>query len=436
VFIVGVLVIVLGVLVSIALHEVGHLLPAKRYGVKVTQYMVGFGKTMWSTRRGETEYGVKAVPLGGYVRLIGMYPPERRRPDGTVRTGLFARMSADARALSAEEVGPGEEGRTFYALTVPKKLVVMLSGPFVNLLIAIVLVTVVFVGFGSWSLTSTLGYVAPCVIGADQGDRECTAADPVSPGAQAGLQAGDQVLSWGGTAVDDWAALSTAIHGGGTDPVSVVVLRDGEELTLTVTPTVTQRPVVEDGEVVTDANGDAVTAPTPYAGISPSVARVRQPLSTVPSTIAETVQQTTGIVLSLPQRVVEAGQAALGNGERTSGVVGLVGVGRVAGEIAATDAPSYGLMDRFVDLLMLLAALNVALFVFNLIPLPPLDGGQVAGALWEGWRRQLARLRHRPDPGPVDVARALPLAYAVVVAMVVMTLVITYADIVKPVTLG
>lgn len=435
-FVVGVLVIFVGVLVSIALHEVGHLVPAKRFGVKVTKYMVGFGKTLWSTQRGETEYGVKAIPLGGYVRLVGMYPPARPRPDGSARTGFFATMAEDARAVTAQEVGPGEEGRTFYSLSVPKKLVVMLGGPVMNLVIAVVLITVVLVGFGTWSLTSTLSYVAPCVVAADEGDRECTPADPVAPGAAAGIQAGDQVMSWGGTAVEDWADLSAAIRAGGTGPTDVVVLRGGEEVTLVVTPAVAERPVVRDGKVVTDADGVAVTEPVPYVGIGPATERVRQPITAVPGAVGNVVQQTGAVVLTLPQRVLEAGQAAVGARERTGDVVGLVGIGRVAGEIASLEATSYSLLDRFADLLLLLAALNVALFVFNLIPLPPLDGGHVAGALWEGLRRQAARLRHRPDPGPVDVARALPLAYAVVIVMIAMTLVITYADIVSPVSTG
>jgi membrane-associated protease RseP (regulator of RpoE activity) len=134
--------------------------------------------------------------------------------------------------------------------------------------------------------------------------------------------------------------------------------------------------------------------------------------------------------------VIDAWQAAVDGEDRTADVVGIVGIGRFAGEIASADVPDYGLWDRFADLLGVLAGLNVALFVFNLIPLPPLDGGHVAGAVWEGLRRRVARLRHRPDPGPVDVARAMPLAYAVVLLLVGMTLVLTYADIVRPITLG
>ena len=117
-------------------------MPAKRFGVRVTQYMVGFGPTMWSRRRGETEYGVKAVPLGGYIRMIGMFPPRagrRTRHGARVEHGRFSQLVDEARAASLEEVRPGDENRVFYRLPVPQKVLVMLGGPTMNLLIGVVL---------------------------------------------------------------------------------------------------------------------------------------------------------------------------------------------------------------------------------------------------------------------------------------------------------
>lgn len=435
-FVVGVLVVLLGVLLSIALHEVGHLLPAKAFKVKVTQYMVGFGPTLWSRRRGETEYGVKAVPLGGYVRMIGMFPPAaatssaRRRP-GT--TSMFSTLVDDAREASAAEVPPGEEDRAFYTLSVPKKLVVMLGGPVMNLLIAVVLLIVVFAGIGLPTLTSTLGAVAPCVTPADA-EQGCAPGDPVAPGAAGGLVEGDQVVSWGGVPVADWDGLSAAIREGGTGPVEVGVVRDGVEQALVVTPAMVERPVIEDGAVVTDADGAPVLAPVPFVGIGPTVEVVRQPLGTALATVGDAVRQTAGVIFTLPARMIEVGEAAFGDAEREDGVIGLIGVGRVAGEMATIEADELSGTLRAINLLSIIASLNVALFVFNLVPLVPLDGGHVAGALWEGLRRQVARLRGRPDPGPVDVARAMPLAYAVILVLVAMSLVLAYADIVNPIT--
>lgn len=438
-FVVGVLVVILGVVVSIALHEVGHLVPAKLFGVKVTQYMVGFGRTLWSRQRGETEYGIKAIPLGGYVRMIGMYPPSRSRASAAPRAGVrgyFDALADEARAASAEEVPPGEEHRAFYALSVPKRLVVMVSGTVTNLLIAAVLFVAVLSGFGVPAQTSTLGSVAQCVIPIDEGERACTAADVAAPGAVAGLQAGDEVLSWGGQPVTDWRELSAAIRAGGTESVEVVVRRAGEDLALTVTPVLADRPVIEDGQYVTDDDGALVLAPSAFVGVGPTVERVRQPVTAGLSVTADAVVQTGAVVLTLPQRLVDVIQSSLGEGERDNeGVIGLIGVGRVAGELATGDTETYPLSARFANLLTIIASLNVALFVFNLLPLLPLDGGHAAGAAWEGIRRQVARIRRRPDPGPVDVARAMPLAYAVIVLMVAMTLVLAWADIVNPVAL-
>ena len=113
----GVVLFVIGIAVSIGLHEVGHLVPGKLFGVKVTQYFIGFGKTVWSTKRGETEYGVKAIPLGGFVKLIGMLPPGRDADPGKIRksnTGMFTQMISDARAAEYELVEDGDEDRLFY----------------------------------------------------------------------------------------------------------------------------------------------------------------------------------------------------------------------------------------------------------------------------------------------------------------------------------
>ncbi|WP_413450627.1 site-2 protease family protein [Georgenia phoenicis] len=433
-FLVGVLVLVVGLVVSIGLHEVGHLLPAKRFGVKVSEYFVGFGPTLWSRRRGETEYGVKAVPLGGYVRMVGMYPPARagrtvrRRRDGR------ATLVEEAREYALAEVGPGEEHRTFYALSVPKKLVVMLGGPVMNLVIAVVLLAVILVGVGVPTYTATLGNVQEC-LPEDPAATECTATDPAAPGSVAGLQPGDTVVSWGGTPVESWDDVRAAIAASGPSPATVVVERDGQERTVTVTPAMSERPVVEDGEVVTGEDGEPLTEPQPFVGIGPVAELVPQPVTAVPGRVAEALGATVNVVLTLPQRLVDVAQAAFGEEERDPGVVGLVGVGRFAGEIASIESDRYGVVERAADLLGLLASLNLALFVFNLIPLLPLDGGHIAGALWEGLRRRVAAWRGRPDPGPVDVARMLPLTYVVVVAMVGMSLLLAYADIVRPVTL-
>jgi hypothetical protein len=170
----GVIVFFLGVVASIALHEVGHMVPAKKFGVKVTQYFVGFGKTVWSVRRGETEYGIKLIPLGGFVKLVGMLPPAKGQDPAQVRasnTGMFTQLIADARHAEYEHVQPGEEDRLFYRKPWWQKLIVMASGPLVNVAIAFVLFTVVISGFGVPQATTTVEAVSECVIPASEGGR-------------------------------------------------------------------------------------------------------------------------------------------------------------------------------------------------------------------------------------------------------------------------
>jgi Zn-dependent protease len=163
-------------------------------------------------------------------------------------------------------------------------------------------------------------------------------------------------------------------------------------------------------------------------------------VSEVPGIVGNLLGQTAGVIVRIPEKMVGVTQAAFGKGERDpTGPVSIVGVGRFAGEVASAKGGTFAPIDwsdRLAQLLSLIVSLNLALFVFNLIPLLPLDGGHIAGALWEGLRRQVARLRHRPDPGPVDVARALPLAYSVATVLVGMSVLLIYADIVRPIRLG
>lgn len=156
IFVLGVLLAALALIASIALHEVGHLLPAKLFRVRVMQYMVGFGPTLFSRVRGETEYGIKAVPLGGYVAMVGMYPPVAGHRAGVDSTGVMQQMTSQTRSVAAAQLLPGDEDRAFYRLPVWKRIVIMLGGPIMNLLIAIVCITVLVTGFGSQQPTTTL----------------------------------------------------------------------------------------------------------------------------------------------------------------------------------------------------------------------------------------------------------------------------------------
>lgn len=430
-YIAGILFVVLGIAASIAIHELGHLIPAKLFGVRVKQYMVGFGPTVFSRKRGETEYGVKAIPLGGYISMIGMFPPEKAGS----KTRLFRKTIQEAREVHLEEIGPEDKGREFYNLSVPKKLTVMLGGPFMNFFLGMFLVVSSLTLIGSPQLSLTIDSVLPCVQGSNL-DGSCSSEDPPSPALEAGFEAGDKVVAVAGTRVTEWEQVTELMSTSPGSPVQFVVLRDGSEQALTVTPvwfervqydSITREPLIDD-------NGFPVTALTPFLGVSLS-SELR------PTSVGEAVTlgldatwSVVDLIIQLPQAVYSVTLSTFGISERDpNGPISILGVGQIAGEIASSDTVS--VEQRLASGLLIMGSLNFALFVFNLIPLLPLDGGHVAGAVYEGVKRRTYKLFGKPDPGAVDTARLIPLAYLMWAVLMSVGLLLILADLVNPISL-
>lgn len=436
----GIAFIVFGIAGSIALHEIGHLVPAKKFGVKCTQYMVGFGPTVWSRRKGETEYGFKLIPLGGYVRMMGMFPPRPGQAPQADTTGRFSMLIEQARHDSQRGISPEDGDRLFYQRSVPKRLVIMLGGPTMNLFLGIVLLTITMCGLGVSQIVPTVSTVSACVLAAGApADAECSAADRPAPAAAAGFRPGDEIVSVAGVATKTWPDVTNKVKANGGQALPIVVRRDGQLITLTATPVTAARPLVQDGEVVRDAEGKQVTQNVGFLGLAPTRELVRQPITAVPAVLGDSLLRVATAIPRLPEKMVGVAQAAFGGQERdVEGPVSVVGVGRLAGEVGSlegTTSSPFGASDKVAFWLSLLASLNLMLFAFNLLPLLPLDGGHVAAALWEGARRQWAKFFRQPDPGPVDTLRLLPLTYGFAAVLLTMSAVLIYADVVNPIKL-
>ena len=411
------------IMASIALHEIGHLVPAKIFGVKVTQYFVGFGRTIWSRKRGDTEYGFKLFPLGGYVRLIGMYPPEKQsdKPKGWV-----TRLADQARRYEYEEITPADDGRLFHQKPVWQKVIVMLGGPAMNLLLAFLIFLGVNLFHGTWQLTLNVTVVNDCVIPAGRTPATCQEGDPQTPAKQAGVMVGDKVVAFNGHKVGSWDELTELIRANRDGAATLTVERGGRTIELPTVNTIIQS--------VPDKLDPTSKVEAGFLGVSPGRELVRGGVIETAGQMWNITRMSLVALASFPVRVWNVGAGLVAGTERDiNSPISVVGASRVAGEIAVAD--SVPIQDRAASWLSLLGSVNLFVALLNLVPLLPLDGGHIAGALYEALRRGLARLRGKSDPGPVDTAKMLPVAYLVGGFLLIGGVVLILADIISPIKL-
>jgi membrane-associated protease RseP (regulator of RpoE activity) len=393
----GVVLFAFGIALSIALHEFGHLLTAKAFGMKVTRYFIGFGPRLFSFRKGETEYGLKAIPAGGFCEITGM--------------------------TALEEVHPDDRKRAFYNQKVWKRVIVLSAGSITHFILGFIILLILAVSFGlpNTKGTPVLSQITDCVPVANVTDNSCPAGSP-KPAKDAGLLPGDQIVSVAGQSTATWQDMQR-ITRDRSGPTEFKILRDGKDMTVTV-------DVAKVTRELSDGKGGKTTKEIGAIGVLPQDKFVYGPIEAIPASIAFTGDMfvnTWNGLLRFPERI-PAVVKAIGGGQRDLDTpISVVGASRLGGDAA--------LLGQWSVFILMLAGLNFFVGVFNLLPLLPLDGGHIAVNLYERVRDWLRKLRGKPAGAPVDYMRLLPLTYVVIFLGGAITLLTVTADIVNPIRL-
>lgn len=398
-FVLGVLLFAVGIGISIALHEAGHMYSAKAFGMKVRRYFIGFGPTLFSFRRGETEYGLKVIPAGGFCDIAGMTALEEL-PD------------------------PDDRKRAFFRFPTWQRVVVLSAGSLTHFAIGIVLIYVMAVSTGLPNLDraptpAVVSSVSQCI--EVRADGSCQPGSP-APARDAGLQPGDQVLAVAGTPVRNFDELGKAIQGR-SGPTEFRLERAGQQRTVSIT--IARVPLAALG-----GQGDKLVGAIGVAPPRSSPVTLRfGPVDAVGKTMTFTGTMFANTWQGLQQfpRKVPALLDRISGENRPDSPISVVGASVLGG-----DAVGYGAWWFF---LFLLAALNLFVGAFNLVPLLPLDGGHIAVNVYEGVRNAVRRAFGRPNGPPVDYNRLMPLTYAVMLVFIGVSLLTITADIVNPIRL-
>lgn len=400
-YIIGVVLFALCIGLSLALHEAGHLLTAKAFGMKVRRYFVGMGPRVWSFRRGETEYGLKAIPVGGFCEIAGM--------------------------TTLDEVDPADEPRAMWRQKTWKRTVVMATGPFTHFLLGFLVLYVMALTFGLPNLAEkpVVSQVSGCVHDARTNEQlanpTCSPGE-TGPAQAAGLRPGDEVLSVAGVSTPTWSAMVEEIQRA-DGPTAFVVQRGDETVRLTVDVPRVDRPV-------TNSDGEAAVAQVGVAGVMATRSFEYGAWSAVGGTAVfagDMFAQTFQKLIEFPQRIPAVVEAIFGGERDPNTPVSVVGASRIGGE--AVEA---GLWQVF---LLLLAGLNFFLGVFNLLPLLPLDGGHIAVTWYEHVRNRLRERRGKTAAAPVDYTRLSGITMVLVMIGGAVLLLTVTADIVNPIRL-
>ena len=396
----GILAFVVALLLSVMLHEAGHFFTARRYGMKATQFFVGFGPTLWSTRRGETEYGIKAIPAGGFVKIVGMTP--------------------------LEEVPPGDEDRAFYKQPAGKRTIVLSAGSFMHFVIALVLVLISSFAIGRVIESQpALASTTDCV--ASDPEASCSSAGAVpGPAKAAGVRPGDVVVAIDGVRVKDSEQFVTTVRQRAGVPLRLTVESAGEQRDITVTPAAVDRPsrTVEGATERVGAIGVSVQRRLGTERVGPvqALQDSGETMQLIVKGIGITLTEKLGTITSL-----------YGDNRDPEGFIGVVGASRISGEVLASQE-TFGV--KVLTFLSIMAGLNFFVGVFNLLPLLPLDGGHIAVLAFEQARDRIRRIfGYRGALQRVDLNKLMPVTYGVVVLFIGLTLWIMGADIVNPVRL-
>jgi membrane-associated protease RseP (regulator of RpoE activity) len=376
----GILAFVVALLLSVMVHEFGHYITARKYGMWVSEFFVGFGKRIWSVQRGETEFGVKAIPAGGYCKIEGMSPND--------------------------EMPIGQEDRAFYKASSGKKLVVLGAGSFLHFVLGFVLLFTLFAGIGTNQVLPVINEVFP------------------NSAAQAvGIQVGDEIVSINGKRVTDWYKDVQVIRESQGKELSLVLNRSGEEISVTASARLTDL----------DGTKRYVLGIVNDVGLKRSglLVSIKNSATVTKGFLVESVKS----LGKLPEKIPALWGATVRGEERdANGLVGVVGVARVSGEAVGSDKLTP--MERLATFVLIVASLNIFVGVFNLLPILPLDGGHMAVAIADSIRAFFARLRGRPRPAPIDVAVLTPITMVVFVVLATLTLLLLVADVINPVTLN